>query len=114
MNVLYLPHPVQAPVNRSFAFNRKNERIDWRRIGRNLRPHRSAQLFHLAALDVDRVSRDLDFQTIQENIEQITLCNIDAEVVSELISLSSLSLSFIFRTLERWTRISPNSTRWLN
>lgn len=35
MNVLYLPNQVPAPINRSFAFNRKNERIDWRRIGTN-------------------------------------------------------------------------------
>jgi len=35
-----------------------------------------------AAVDVDRVARELDFQVLQDNIEQITLCNIDAEVVS--------------------------------
>jgi hypothetical protein len=37
---------------------------------------------NLAAVDVDRVARDLDFQVLQDNIEQITLCNIDMEVVS--------------------------------
>ncbi len=36
----------------------------------------------LAAVDVDRVARELDFQVLQENIEQIALCNIDMEVVS--------------------------------
>jgi hypothetical protein len=33
-------------------------------------------------VDVDRVARELDFQVLQENIEQIALCNIDMEVVS--------------------------------
>jgi hypothetical protein len=32
---------------------------------------------------VDRIARDLDFQVLQDNIEQITLCNIDMEVVSQ-------------------------------
>lgn len=36
----------------------------------------------LAAVDVERIARDLDFQVLQDNIEQIALCNIDAEVVS--------------------------------
>ncbi len=37
---------------------------------------------NVAAVDVDRVARDMDFQVLQDNLEQITLCNIDAEVVS--------------------------------
>lgn len=38
---------------------------------------------HLAAVDVERIAREMDFQVLQENLEQITLCNIDGEVVSE-------------------------------
>lgn len=38
----------------------------------------------LAAVDVERVARDLDFQILQDNIEHIALCNIDMEVVSEV------------------------------
>ena len=37
---------------------------------------------NIAAVDVDRVSRGMEFQVLQDNLEQITLCNIDAEVVS--------------------------------
>ena len=44
----------------------------------------------LAAVDVERVARELDFQTLQDNIEQIALCNIDVEVVSgpDLVAFS--------------------------
>ena len=38
----------------------------------------------LAAVDVERVARDLDFQVLQDNIEHIALCNIDMEVVSRV------------------------------
>jgi hypothetical protein len=37
---------------------------------------------NIAAVDVDRIARDMDFQVLQDNLEQITLCNIDAEIVS--------------------------------
>ena len=42
----------------------------------------SGFFFRLAAVDVERISRDMDFQALQDNLEQITLCNIDAEIVS--------------------------------
>jgi hypothetical protein len=38
---------------------------------------------NLAAVDVERIARELDFQVLQDNIEQIALCNIDMEVVSQ-------------------------------
>ncbi len=38
--------------------------------------------FNIAAVDIDRIARDMDFQVLQDNLEQITLCNIDAEIVS--------------------------------
>jgi hypothetical protein len=37
--------------------------------------------YHIAAVDVDRIAREMDFQALQDNLEQITLCNIDAEIV---------------------------------
>ena len=36
----------------------------------------------LAAVDVDRIARETDFQALQDNLEQITFCNIEGEVVS--------------------------------
>ncbi len=83
MNYLYLNTPIQQPVPRTFVFNKRNEKIDWRRIG--MRKFLFFCLKNwkiLAAVDVDRVARELDFQVLQDNIEQIALCNIDVEVVS--------------------------------
>ena len=99
MNYLYLNNPpVSMATNRSFNFGRKTEKIDWRRIGKievNGREGRRSTLpFRLAALDVDRLARDLDFQVLQDNIEQIALCNIEAEVVR--CSSSSPCVSQLF------------------
>lgn len=35
-----------------------------------------------AGADVDNVARNLDFHTLQENIMNITFCNIEGELVS--------------------------------
>ncbi len=43
----------------------------------------------LAAVDVDRIARDMDFQALQDNLEQITFCNIDAEIVSFYLKFKS-------------------------
>lgn len=63
-------------------FNRRNERIDWRRMGKTSSRENVDQTDFLAAVDVDRIARDMDFQALQDNLEQITFCNIDSEVVS--------------------------------
>ncbi|CAF2033481.1 unnamed protein product [Rotaria magnacalcarata] len=76
MNHLYLS-PSQQQVNRQGMFLKRNERIDWRRI---------------AAVDVDRIARDMDFQTLQENLENITLCNIDAEVDTRVMDPNFVKL----------------------
>uniref|UniRef100_UPI00398F2273 cilium assembly protein DZIP1-like n=1 Tax=Pristiophorus japonicus TaxID=55135 RepID=UPI00398F2273 len=47
-----------------FKFKTRHENVDWRRI---------------SAIDVDRVANELDFVTLQENIMNITFCNMDAE-----------------------------------
>jgi zinc finger protein DZIP1 len=52
---------------RSFAFRKRYERIDWRRV---------------ASIDVDQVARTLDFNALQDNIMNLTFCNIEAELVS--------------------------------
>ena len=51
---------------RSFAFRKRYERIDWRKI---------------SSVDLDHISRTLDFNALQENILNITFCNIEAEMV---------------------------------
>ncbi|CAF0822227.1 unnamed protein product [Adineta ricciae] len=77
MNYQILSNPSQPPMSRPFVFNKRNEKIDWRRI---------------AAVDIDRVARELDFQVLQDNIEQITLCNIDLEVDSRAMDPNFLKL----------------------
>ena len=34
-----------------------------------------------AAVDLDRISREVDVDVLQDNIEQLTFCNIDNEIV---------------------------------
>lgn len=51
--------------NKTFTFRKRFERVDWKRI---------------AAADVDAITRDLDIQTLQENIMNVTFCNIVAEL----------------------------------
>lgn len=51
---------------KSFAFRKRYEKIDWRRI---------------ASIDTDAISRTLDFNALQDNIMNITFCNIEAELV---------------------------------
>lgn len=81
MNHLYLTSSQQQQQsNRPGVFLKRTEKIDWRRI---------------AAVDVDRIARDMDFQALQDNLEQITLCNIDAEVVS-FIRLKPKKILFLF------------------
>uniref|UniRef100_A0A8C5YH83 DAZ interacting zinc finger protein 1 like n=1 Tax=Microcebus murinus TaxID=30608 RepID=A0A8C5YH83_MICMU len=50
-----------------FKFQPRRESMDWRRI---------------STLDVDRVIRELDVATLQENITGVTFCNLDREVCS--------------------------------
>ncbi|XP_046519815.1 cilium assembly protein DZIP1L [Equus quagga] len=51
----------------TFKFQPRHESMDWRRI---------------SALDVDRVARELDVATLQENIAGVTFCNLDREACS--------------------------------
>nr|XP_012643206.1 zinc finger protein DZIP1L isoform X5 [Microcebus murinus] len=77
-----LPPPMQSPAATAeglsspifgayafpiFKFQPRRESMDWRRI---------------STLDVDRVIRELDVATLQENITGVTFCNLDREVCS--------------------------------
>lgn len=77
-----LPQPMQSPATPAeglsgalfgayplptFKFQPRSESVDWRRI---------------SALDMDRVARELDVATLQENIAGVTFCNLDREVCS--------------------------------
>lgn len=56
----------ESQNGRHFAFRKRYEKIDWRRI---------------ASIDIDTVARTLDFNALQDNIMNITFCNIEAELV---------------------------------
>lgn len=60
-------------------------------------------VFPIASVDVDRIAKEMDFQALQQNIMNITFCNIEAEVKSlfNLGFLISFSLcrNFIMLTL---------------
>jgi hypothetical protein len=56
----------------------------------------------IAAVDIDRICKELDVYTLQENIDHLTFCNIENEIVSVffLIYKSFLRYTrFIFRNL---------------
>lgn len=63
-------HPPSSQNGRNFAFRKRYEKIDWRRI---------------ASIDIDTVARTLDFNALQDNIMNITFCNIEAELVSDIV-----------------------------
>ncbi|XP_064393960.1 cilium assembly protein DZIP1L-like isoform X3 [Halichondria panicea] len=48
----------------TFAFRKRWGQIDWR---------------SLASVDVDRIAREMDFQSLQQNIMNVTFCNIESE-----------------------------------
>ncbi len=59
------------------VFKKKSMRIDWRRI---------------AAVDLDRIAREMDVFALQENIDHLTFCNIDAELDTRLIDPTYVKL----------------------
>ncbi|XP_028392476.1 uncharacterized protein LOC114517034 [Dendronephthya gigantea] len=61
----------------AFTFKKRSERVDWRK---------------LAAVDVNRIARELDFKSLQENIMNITFCNIEAEMDSHLVDPNFVKL----------------------
>ena len=42
--------------------------------------------YTLASVDVDRILREMDVKTLQDNIMHITFCNIEAELVGAFIT----------------------------
>lgn len=35
----------------------------------------------IASVDVDRIAKEMDFQVLQQNIMNVTFCNIETEVI---------------------------------
>ncbi|XP_052217759.1 cilium assembly protein DZIP1L-like isoform X1 [Dreissena polymorpha] len=79
--------------SRGFAFRKRYERIDWRRI---------------ASIDIENVARTLDFNALQDNIMNITFCNIEAELDVRMVDpnfikifkLAQLSIEYLLHSQE--------------
>ncbi|XP_064615203.1 LOW QUALITY PROTEIN: cilium assembly protein DZIP1L-like [Liolophura sinensis] len=75
----------------SVAFRKRMERIDWRKI---------------ASVDVDQIARNMDFNALQENITNITFCNIEAELdlrnvdpnFTKLFKLAQLTIEYLLHS----------------
>ncbi|XP_058044518.1 cilium assembly protein DZIP1L isoform X2 [Ahaetulla prasina] len=88
-----LPSPSIIPA---FKFQLRRETIDWRRF---------------SAIDVERVARELDLGTLQENINSITFCNLDAEkcpycqqpvdpVLLKVLKMAQLTIEYLLHSQE--------------
>lgn len=56
----------------------------------------------IASVDIDRVVREMDFQTLQQNIFNVAFCNIDAEVNMNTVYYC-LSYYSLYRSSGHWT-----------
>jgi zinc finger protein DZIP1 len=77
----------QAP---SFTFRKRHARIDWRK---------------LAAVDVDKVAREVDVGSLQDNLYNVAFCNIDGEEFQgmdphfmKLFKLAQLTMEYLMYT----------------
>lgn len=78
---------------RGFAFRKRFEKIDWRRI---------------ASIDIDSVARTLDFNALQDNIMNITFCNIEGELDVRMVDpnfikifkLAQLTIEYLLHSQE--------------
>ncbi|XP_054838080.1 cilium assembly protein DZIP1L [Eublepharis macularius] len=79
-----------------FKFQSRRDTIDWRRF---------------SAIDVERVARELDLTTLQENINSITFCNLDAEkcpycqqpvdpVLLKVLKMAQLIIEYLLHSQE--------------
>ncbi|PAA66951.1 hypothetical protein BOX15_Mlig016412g1 [Macrostomum lignano] len=75
-----------------FFFKKRAERLDWRR---------------LAAIDVDRIQRDLDFAALQEHLAGVTYCDAESEFARcndanlvKLFRLAQLMIEYLLHSQE--------------
>lgn len=88
-----LPSPNVIPA---FNFQLRRDTVDWRRF---------------SAIDVDRVARELDLATLQENINSVTFCSLDAEkcpycqqpvdpVLLKILKMAQLTIEYLLHSQE--------------
>uniref|UniRef100_F6Z315 Cilium assembly protein DZIP1 n=2 Tax=Ciona intestinalis TaxID=7719 RepID=F6Z315_CIOIN len=79
----------QNPIP-AFHFRKRFGDINWRKI---------------SSIDVDRVARELDFVTLQENISTVTFCNVDAvsdldPLFVKLFKLAQYTIEYLLHSQE--------------
>ncbi|KAL5004931.1 hypothetical protein ScPMuIL_018387 [Solemya velum] len=87
---------------KNFAFRKRFERVDWRK---------------LASLDIDTIARTLDFTALQENIMNITFCNIEGELdlsmvdpnFIKLFKLAQLTIEYLLHSQDYLTTLVSSS-----
>ncbi|CAM4717824.1 cilium assembly protein DZIP1L isoform X1 [Lepidochelys kempii] len=83
----------------SFKFQARRDSVDWRRF---------------SAIDVERVARELDVTTLQENIVSVTFCNLDSEkcphcqqpidpVLLKVLKMAQLTIEYLLHSQEYLT-----------
>ena len=59
----------------------------------------------IASVDIDRVVREMDFQTLQQNIFNVAFCNIDGEVSR---TLSTNDIIHLYHIIQEFRSLDPN------
>ncbi|XP_037765381.1 zinc finger protein DZIP1L [Chelonia mydas] len=83
----------------AFKFQSRRDSVDWRRF---------------SAIDVERVARELDVTTLQENIVSVTFCNLDSEkcphcqqpidpVLLKVLKMAQLTIEYLLHSQEYLT-----------
>eukprot|EP00112_Aurelia_sp_Birch-Aquarium-sp1_P017815 Seg417.17 transcript_id=Seg417.17/GoldUCD/mRNA.D3Y31 product="Zinc finger protein DZIP1L" protein_id=Seg417.17/GoldUCD/D3Y31 len=76
-----------------FSFRKRHSKVDWRR---------------LAAVDVDRIAREVDVQTLQDNIAHVAFCDVENELslrevdvnLIKLFKLAQLLIEYLLHSQE--------------
>lgn len=84
---------VSGSTTPQLSFQKRCGHVDWKK---------------LASVDVDEVTRNLDFRALQENIYNVTFCNIESEVIPgsvdpnflKLFKLAQLMIEYLLHSQE--------------
>ncbi|XP_022237961.1 zinc finger protein DZIP1L-like isoform X2 [Limulus polyphemus] len=89
---------VSGSTKPQLSFQKRCGYVDWKK---------------LASVDVDQVARNLDFRALQENISNVTFCNIESEVIPgsvdpnflKLFKLAQLMIEYLLHSQEYLTEV---------
>jgi len=80
-------------ISSKYLFQKRNEKVDWRK---------------LAAVDVEKIARDVDVDAIQDNIVNVAYCDVEHELgyhgldgnVIKLFRLAQLTIEYLLHSQE--------------